>query len=326
MHRRQVLGILGASAWGLSLGAFASAYPSRSINMMVGSTPGSATDIAARIAAQLLQEEYKQNVVVDNKPGAGGVLCMTAVAAAAPDGYTLQTGGLGHNVIPAVTWSGLPLDIPKAIMPIAQMAEFLNVLVVRADHPANSLQDLIRYQKEASRTLLYGSNGVGSSSHMTSELYAIRTGIQVEHVPYKGAADALIGTANGDLDFLFMNMPPTLPVIRTGRLKPLAVTSSYRSRQLPNVPTMQEQGMEDFDVTSWLGVYGPTGIPADIVEKLSETLVKGLARPEYREKLVKGGFEPKLRNAREFAAFSAAELERWGDVARRSKISIPFGK
>lgn len=294
--------------------------------MMVGSTPGSATDVAARIAAHLLQEKFQQSVVVENKPGVGGVICMSAVAAAAPDGYTLQTGGLGHNVIPAVTWTGLPLDIPKAIMPIAQMAEFLNVLVVRADHPAKSLQELIAYQKTQPKTLLYGSNGVGSSSHLTSELFALRTGLKVEHVPYKGASEALIGTAIGDLDFLFMNMPPTLPVIRTGKLKALAVTSAYRSRQLPEIPTMQEQGMSDFDVTSWLGVYGPTGIPPDIVGQLSSALVRGLAQPEYREKLIRGGFEPKLRGADEFATFSQAELKRWGDVAQRSNIRIPYGK
>src|SRR5690606_37112311 len=141
-----------------------------------------------------------------------------AVAASPPDGYVLQLGGLGHNVIPAVTRTGMPLDIPKRIMPIMQAAEFLNVLVVPSSHPANSLQEFIAYQKKSDKPLLYGSNGVGSSSHMTSELFGLRAGLKVQHVPYRAASDALAGAAMGDLDLLFMNMPPSLPIIQSGRL------------------------------------------------------------------------------------------------------------
>src|SRR5690606_11193174 len=242
--------------------------------------------------------------------------------------YTLQTGGLGHNVIPPVTRTGIPVDLTKAIIPIAQAAEFLNVLVVSANHPARSLQEFIEYQEEkvkSGKTILYGSNGVGSSSHLTSELFGIRTNLKLEHVPYKGASEALIGTANGDLDLLFMNMPPSLPIIESGRLRALAVTSSYRARQLPDVPTMQEQGMSDFDVTSWLGVYGPAGIPQNLVDEISSILVAGFNTPEYKEKFINAGFEPKTRNAEEFSAFSRSEVERWGDVAKRAGISIPYG-
>ncbi|MDB5824878.1 MAG: putative secreted protein [Herminiimonas sp.] len=327
MERRTILKLFGASTVAMHGAAFSQAkYPSRRITMMVGSTPGSATDIAGRFAAQILQDKYNQSVVVENKAGAGGIVCMTVVAAAAPDGYTLQTGGLGHNVIPPVITTGLPIDFAKALMPIAQAAEFLNLLVVRADHPANSVPQLIEYLKSRSKARLYGSNGVGSSAHLTSELFGIKAGLKLEHVPYKAASEALIGTANGDLDLLFMNMPPTLPMIQTGRLKALAVTSSYRARQLPDVPTMQEQGMKDFDVTSWIGVYGPAGLPQSIVDQLSSTLVQGMDTPLYRDKFVKAGFEPKLRNAREFAEFNQSELKRWGDVAKHAQISIPFGK
>lgn len=329
MDRRTLLKLAGISGLALYGPAMAqNKYPSRPITMMVGSTTGSATDLAARFAAQILQEKYKQSVIVENKPGAGGVICMLAVAASAPNGYTLQTGGLGHNVIPPVTRTGIPVDLTKAIMPIAQAAEFLNVLVVSANHPARSLQEFIEYQKEkvkSGKTILYGSNGVGSSSHLTSELFGIRTNLKLEHVPYKGASEALIGTANGDLDLLFMNMPPSLPIIESGRLRALAVTSSYRARQLPDVPTMQEQGMSDFDVTSWLGVYGPAGIPKEIVDELSAILVAGFNTPQYQERFIKAGFEPKTRNAEEFAAFSQSEIERWSEVAKKAGISIPYG-
>jgi len=328
MKRRTLLKLLGACPLGVpawSAAAAAQGYPSRQVTMMVGSTPGSATDLAARLAAQVMQTAFKQSVVVENRAGAGGVICMLAVAASPPDGYVLQLGGLGHNVIPPVTRTGMPIDIPKRIIPIAQAAEFLNVLVVGSQHPANSLQEYIAYQKKTGKTLLYGSNGVGSSSHMTSELFGLRTGMKVQHVPYKGASEALVGVANGDLDLLFMNLPPTLPMIQSGRLKALAVTSSYRARQLPDVPTMQQQGMEDFDVTSWLGVYGPAGIPPDIVNLLSDTLVKGFDTPEYREKFISAGFEPRLRDAAAFTAYNQAELKRWGEVARHAGVSIPYG-
>lgn len=329
MDRRTLLKLAGISGLALYGPAMAQdKYPSRPITMMVGSTTGSATDLASRFAAQILQEKYKQSVVVENKPGAGGVICMLAVAASAPNGYTLQTGGLGHNVIPPVTRTGIPVDLTKAIMPIAQAAEFLNVLVVSANHPARTLQEFIEYQKEkvkSGKTILYGSNGVGSSSHLTSELFGIRTNLKLEHVPYKAASEALIGIANGDLDLLFMNMPPSLPIIKSGRLRALAVTSSYRARQLPDVPTMQEQGMSDFDVTSWLGVYGPAGIPKEIVDELSAILVAGFNTPQYQEKFISAGFEPKTRNAQEFAAFNQSEIDRWGDVAKKAGISIPYG-
>ncbi|AEC20150.1 putative secreted protein [Pusillimonas sp. T7-7] len=329
MDRRTLLKLAGISGLALYGPAIAqNKYPSHTITMMVGSTTGSATDLAARFSAQILQEKFNQSVVVANKPGAGGVICMLEVAASKADGYTLQTGGLGHNVIPPLTRTGIPVDLTKAIMPIAQAAEFLNVLVVSADHPAQTLQEFIEYLKEkvkSGKTILYGSNGVGSSSHMTSELFGIRTNLKLEHVPYKAAADALIGTANGDLDLLFMNMPPSLPIIESGRLRALAVTSSYRARQLPDVPTMQEQGMNDFDVTSWLGVYGPAGIPQEIVDELSTTLVAGFNTPQYQEKFIHAGFEPKTRNAQEFAAFTQSELDRWGEVAKTAGISIPYG-
>ncbi|NYT38543.1 tripartite tricarboxylate transporter substrate binding protein [Allopusillimonas soli] len=329
MERRSLLKLLAAGAVCVPynrLMAKGQDYPTHTIHMLVGSTPGSATDLASRLAAEILQNKYEQTVVVENKPGAGGVICMIDVAKAAPDGYTLQLGGLGHNVIPPVTRTGLPIDIPNQIMAIAQAAEFVNVLVVRKNHPANNLQEFIDYQKNRKKRVLYGSNGIGSSSHMTSELFGIRTGLNLEHVPYKAASDALIGTANGDLDLLFMNMPPTLPIIQTGQLKALAVTSSYRARQLPDVPTMQEQGMSDFDVTSWLGVYAPAGLAPEIVQNLSDTLVEGFGSQKYKQKFINAGFEPKVRNAKEFAEFNQAELKRWGDVAKKAGVSLPYGK
>lgn len=328
MKRRSILKCLGAApivGWAGPALAAAEQYPSRPIRIIVASTPGSATDLAGRLVGDLLNAKYGQAAVVENRAGAGGVIGMLAAAQSRPDGYTLATGGLGNNVLPPVTLRGLPLDIPKALLPVAQVAEFVNVLVVRADHPANSIAELVAYLKASPRKPLYGSNGMGSSSQMTAELFAIQTGVPVSHIPYKGASDALIGTAKGDLDLCFMNLPPTLAMIEARKLKALAVTSSYRVRQLPAVPTMKEQGMADFDVTSWLGIYAPAKTPPAIVAQLSGDIVTGLAQPAYQTRIINAGFEPKLRDAREFQAFSAKELERWGAVARQAGIAIDYG-
>ncbi|MFC4278526.1 Bug family tripartite tricarboxylate transporter substrate binding protein [Achromobacter aloeverae] len=328
MERRSALKIMAliagmgqaARTWGEG-----GAYPARPIKIIVSATPGSATDLAGRLVGDLLNVKYGQGVVVENRAGAGGVIGMQAAASSRPDGYTLATGGLGNNVLPPVTLRGLPLDIPAALRPVAQVAEFVNALVVRVDHPANSVPELIEYLRASKRKPLYGSNGVGSSSQMTAELFALRVGMKFDHVPYKGATEVLVGTANSDLDFCFMNLPPTLPMVEGRHLKALAVTSSYRARQLPGVPTMQEQGVKDFDVTSWLGIYAPSKVEPAIIDQLSSAIVTGLATPEYQKRIIGAGFEPKLRNAAEFQAFSAAELKRWGDVARQAGIVVEYG-
>ncbi|MCY1531434.1 hypothetical protein D9M68_666580 [compost metagenome] len=328
MKRRSALKLMGTAA-GLALTGRSWAqdgpYPSRTIKIIVSSTPGSATDLAGRLVGDLLFAKYGQSVVIENRAGAGGVIGMQAAAASRPDGYTLTTGGLGHNVLPPATLRGLPLDIPTALLPIAQVAEFVNALVVRTDHPANSVPELIEYLRASKRKPLYGSNGVGSSSQMTAELFAMHIGLKFDHVPYKGAADALVGTANGDLDLCFMNLPPTLAMVEGKRLKALAVTSAYRARQLPDVPTMQQQGMKDFDVTSWLGMYAPSKVDPAIIAKLSETIVSGLATPEFQARIIGAGFEPKLRNAAEFQAFSASEFKRWSEVAQQAGIVVAYG-
>ncbi|MVW77538.1 Bug family tripartite tricarboxylate transporter substrate binding protein [Bordetella sp. 02P26C-1] len=329
MKRRSALKLFGSTAalavarpaWSQS----AAPYPNRAIKIIVSSTPGSATDVAGRLVGDLLAARYGQSIVIENKPGAGGVIGMTAAAAATPDGYTITTGGLGHNVLPPVTLRGLPIDIPKALLPVAQVAEFVNVLVVRPDHPANNVQELIAYLKNRPNKALYGSNGVGSSSQMTSELFAIQAKLPLDHVPYKGASEALVGTSMGDLDLCFMNLPPTLAMVRAGKLKALAVTSSYRVRQLPDVPTMQEQGMSDFDVTSWLGMYVPSKVDPAIVAQLSRDIVEGMSTPEQQNKLIAAGLEPKLRDAQAFQAFTASELQRWATVAQAANIVVEYG-
>ncbi len=327
MDRRQVLGAFGAAASAAVLPAFAQEkYPSRTAKIVVPYTAGGVTDIAARAVGELLTKKHGQAVIVENKPGAGGVIGMQYVASSRPDGYTLLTGGLGSNVLPPVTIEGLPLDIVKSLVPVAQVAEFINVLVVRRDHPANSVAELIKLAKSSGNPLLYATNGVGSSSHLTGEFFGMKTGVKVTPVPYKGSSELLVDVVNGNLDMTFGNLPAVNALVRDGRLKALAVTSTYRSKKLPEVPTMQESGVPDFNVTSWLGIYAPAATPTAIVEQLGNDIAEGLKSPENMQRLEAAAFEARPLDAAGFQRVNKQELERWGALARQLDIRLQYGK
>ncbi|RSE80881.1 tripartite tricarboxylate transporter substrate binding protein [Achromobacter denitrificans] len=302
------------------------AYPSKPIRLIVPYPPGGVTDVAGRLAGEILSKKFGQPVVVENRPGANGMIGSQHVAAAPPDGYTLLLNGLGGMVLPMATVTGLPLDMSRAFTPIGQMAEFINVLIVRADSPIRSVDDLIAAARARGKEgLNYGSNGIGTSVHLTTAFFAQRTGTELLHVPYKGSGEMLIDVVNGNLDFSFSNLPPVMGLIRKGSIRALAVTSSYRSNQLPDVPTMAEQGVADFDVTSWLGLYGPAGLPPAVVQALSAALQEGMGQAASRETLSAAGFEPKSSSADAFAELNRAELARWKQVAGRANVSLKFG-
>jgi len=315
-----------AAVFGCSLAqAQADSYPDRLITLISAYPPGGVTDTSGRIAGEIISEKLGQPTVLENKPGASGMIGKQYVARAKPDGYTLSSSGLGGAVIPAVTMKGLPLDIIKSFAPVAGVAGFANVLVVGPNFPGSTVQDLVAYAKKKG-TVAAGTNGIGTSAHLTSELFALKTGIKFDHVPYKGGAEAQIGISNGDLDFGFANMTSAIPMIKAGKLKALAVTGAARSDQLPGVPTMVEAGFPDFVVTSWLGVYAPAGTPSAIVKKLGDAVSAGMKEQKYIAKAKAAGLDPMPMNADEFAAFNEAELRRWGEIARQANIVIEFGK
>ncbi|QVQ29830.1 tripartite tricarboxylate transporter substrate binding protein [Achromobacter deleyi] len=302
------------------------AFPSKPLRLIVPYPPGGVTDVAGRLAGEILTRKFGQPVVVENRPGANGMIGSQQVATAPADGYTLLLNGLGGMVLPMATVTGLPLDMSRAFTPIGQMAEFINVLIVRADSPIRSVNDLIAAAQARSKDgLNYGSNGIGTSVHLTTAFFAQRTGTNLLHVPYKGSGEMLVDVVNGNLDFSFSNLPPVMGLVRKGSIRAIAVTSSYRSKQLPDVPTMAEQGVADFDVTSWLGLYGPAGLPPDLVRKLSAALQEGMAQPQSAETLSAAGFEPRPSDAAAFAELNRAELARWKQVASRANISLKFG-
>lgn len=329
MHRRTVLkaiaGGVAIAAGGLSRAADG-AFPTKPMRLVVPYPPGGVTDVAGRLAGEILSRKFGQPVVVENRPGANGMIGSQQVAAAPADGYTLLLNGLGGMVLPMATVTGLPLDMSRAFTPIGQMAEFINVLIVRADSPIRSVDDLIAAARKRSKDgLSYGSNGIGTSVHLTTAFFAQRTDTNLLHVPYQGSGEMLVDVVNGNLDFSFSNLPPVIGLVRKGSIRAIAVTSSYRSKQLPDVPTMAEQGVADFDVTSWLGLYGPAGLPPDLVRKLSAALQEGMALPQSAQTLSAAGFEPRPSGADAFAELNRAELTRWKQVATRANISLKFG-
>ena len=328
MDRRTVLKAFGVTAslpWALPSLA-QDKYPSRPIRIIVQYPPGGVTDVAARLVGDILYRKYGQPVVVENRPGASGVIGQQYVAGLPADGYTLITGGLGGNVIPPVTVRNLPLDVVKSFVPIAQVAEFVNVLVVASNYPANTVAELIARARHAQRPLSYGSNGLGSSVHLTSELFAMTAGIPLVHAPYKGSSEALIDTANGNLDFCFSNLPPLVPLLKSGKVKALAVTSPYRTKQLPDVPTMGEAGVADFSVTSWLGIYGSSKMAPDLVAQLGRDIAEGLRQPDMMAKIEAAGFEPKPLDADGFLRINQSELARWDMIAKKANVALEFGK
>lgn len=329
MHRRTVLkaiagGVAVATA-GMSQAADG-AFPTKPMRLIVPYPPGGVTDVAGRLAGEILSRKFGQPVVVENRPGANGMIGSQQVATAPADGYTLLLNGLGGMVLPMATVTGLPLDTSRAFTPIGQMAEFINVLIVRADSPVRTVDDLITAARARSKDgLNYGSNGIGTSVHLTTAFFAQRTGTNLLHVPYKGSGEMLVDVVNGNLDFSFSNLPPVMGLVRKGSIRAIAVTSSYRSKQLPDVPTMAEQGVADFDVTSWLGLYGPAGLPPGLVSRLSAALQEGMAQPQSVDTLSAAGFEPRPSGADAFAELNRTELARWKQVATRANISLKFG-
>lgn len=302
-----------------------SSYPDHLVVLVSAYPAGGVTDTSGRIAGEILTEKLGQPTMLENKPGASGMIGKQYVARAKPDGYTLSSGGLGGNVLPYVTLKGLPFDIVKSLIPVAGISGFANVLVVGPNSPANNAKELVEYARKKG-TVTAGTNGMGTSAHLTTELFALRSGIKFEHVPYKGGSEAQIGISNGDLDFGFANMTSAVPMIKAGKLKALAVTGHTRAEQLPNVPTMEESGFSDFVVTSWLGLYAPAGTPADVIKKIGDTVAAGMKEEKYIAKAKAAGMQPMPMNAEEFTAFNTAELKRWGDIAKQANISLTFGK
>jgi tripartite-type tricarboxylate transporter receptor subunit TctC len=319
-RRRALLGVLGAFAGLAALGARAqAAFPARPARIIVPFTPGGSTDILARAIGQALSEAWRQQVIVENRPGAGGVIGAEAAWHAAPDGYTLFMGHIGTLAVNPALYPKLPYDA-ASFAPVALVALVPNVLVVHPGVPAKSLGELVTLAKSKPGTLTYGSGGNGSAAHLATEYFKLAAGIDIVHVPYKGTAPAVTDLIGGQITMLMTGLPPLLSHVRAGKLRAIGVASASRLAQVPDVPTIAEGGLAEFEATQWYGLVAPPRTPPPIVDAIAVEVQKALARPEVRQRLEFEGAEPKSLGPAAFGAFIRSESARWAEVIRAARI------
>ena len=313
---------IAAFALGAPASAQTPAYPTKPIRLVVPFPAGGATDILAREVAKHLTETWGQSVVVDNRPGAGGNIGSELVAKAPPDGYTLEMGTVGTHAINASLYAKMPYDHVKDFVPVILVAGVPNVLVVNPSVPVNSVQELIAYAKANPGKLNFASSGAGTSIHLSGELFKVMAGVQMMHVPYKGSAPALQDLIGGQVQLMFDNLPPSLPQIKAGKLRALAVTSATRAPALPDTPTIAEAGLPGFEASSWFGVLAPAGTPPAIVAKLNAEIAKWLGSPEAKEKLAGVGANIAGGTPDDFARHIQAETAKWAKVVKESGAKV----
>jgi tripartite-type tricarboxylate transporter receptor subunit TctC len=317
-----ILPVLAALASGAAEPASAEAYPDRLIKVVVPFTPGGPVDLVARLVAQRMAPALGQSVVIENRPGGGGLIAVKTVVNAEPDGYTLLFGNVSTlAVIPAVTHNR-DYDPARNFVPVAKVSDSPELLVIDPALPARAVGELIAYAKARPGTLNYGSSGYGNATHLSAEWFRSKTRIDIVHVPYKGLSDALTGIIGGQVAMVFGAIEGVLPLTQQGKLRPLAVTTANRFPLLPDLPTMIESGVAGFTVTSFEGVVAPAGTPAAVVTRLNTVINESVASAELRARFVQLGVQPSTGTPQEFAAFFAAESRKWAAIVADARIGV----
>ena len=303
--------------------AFAQNYPVKPVRLIVPSAPGGGTDIAARLIAQGLTESLGQAVVVDNRGGAGGIAGVTVAAKlSAADGYTLLLGSNGHLSFAAAINPKLPYDPQKDLTPISLVANQPFVLAVSSAVAANSIRELITMAKAKPGVITYGSGGAGSASHLGVELFQLRSGVTLMHIPYKGTGPGMSALMSGELQVLMAGLATVLPQAKSGKIKVLAVSGSQRSRMAPEVPTVAEAGVPGYEFNVWYGMMAPGGTPRPIVTKLATEIARLLKAPVILERFAVAGLEPISNTPDEFTALLKREIPEWNKVAKAANIRV----
>jgi tripartite-type tricarboxylate transporter receptor subunit TctC len=326
MQRRSLLAAALAAAAAPAVRA-QSAWPTKPVRIVVPFAAAGTTDILARALAPELQRVFGQPFVVDNKPGAGGNLGADNVAKSPPDGYSLLMGTVGTHAINPSLYPRMPYDHVKDFAPVTLVAGVPNVLVMnpaKADeYKIGSVPDLIRYARANPGKLNMASSGNGTSIHLAGELFKAMTRTFMLHFPYRGSGPALLDLMGGNMDLMFDNLPSSLPHIRSGKLKALAVTSAVRSAALPDLPTIEEAGqLKGYEASSWFGLLAPAGTPADIVNRVQQETAKALATPAMKERLLSQGAIPSGITPADFAKLIAAETKKWAEVVKASGAKV----
>lgn len=298
--------------------AVSQAYPARPVRIAIPFPPGGTSDILTRVIAQKFSASTAQQFLVDNRPGAGGVIATDLVAKANPDGYTLYMAFVSHAINPFV-YSKLPYDTVRDFAPIALFAVSPNVVVVTPSLPINSIRDLVAAAKAKPALINYASAGTGTNSHLSAEMIGVMAGIRMTHVPYKGGPQANADVASGAVQMHIPSMPVTMPMIKTGRLKAIAVTGAKRSPVLPDVPTVAET-LPGYESLAWYGFLAPRSTPAAVVGRLDEEVRKALALADLVDSFSKQGADPVHMGPKAFGEFIGAELKRWGAAVKSAGI------
>ena len=295
------------------------AYPSRPVKFILPFPPGGGTDILGRVIAERLSASLGQPVVTENRGGAGGNVGAEAAAHSAPDGYTILLVAPTVAISPSL-YSKLNYDPVKDLAPISLVATVPNVMITNPSVEAKNLQEFIALARSRPGAMNYGSGGAGTSNHLAGELFNIVTGAKLVHVPYKGVNLAMQGVLAGEIQLVFIGIPAALPHIKAGKLRALALVAPQRSPALPEVPTVAEAGLKDFEVTTWYGIMTPAGTPRRIVSRLNAELVKIMHTPDVKERLAGMATDPLTSTPEEFAAYLKQEIAKWGDVVRKAHL------
>ncbi|SHH38442.1 Bug family tripartite tricarboxylate transporter substrate binding protein [Pollutimonas bauzanensis] len=299
----------------------AQAYPSRPIKMVVPFSPGGASDILARVVAQKMTESMGQSVVVENRPGGSGIIGTEAVARSQPDGYTLLFGTISTLAVNPNIFSKLPYDPLTSFAPITLAADVPLVLVANSTVPVKNVEELIKYSKsEAGSSISYASGGNGTSQHLAAELFKSLAHVDWLHVPYKGSAPGMMDLVSGQVNVMFDNINTAMPHIKADKLRALAISSARRSALMPELPTVAEAGLPEFEVSTWFAFLAPAGTPAEIVSRLNTEMVKALANADVKEKLSVQGLTTIGSTPGQLAVYIQKEIEKWGRVIKAAGI------
>ncbi|MCC2673719.1 MAG: bug [Ramlibacter sp.] len=323
MHRRSIAlaALLAVAAVAIPAQAQGQ-WPSKPITYVVPFGAGGTTDVLARLVTPKVGTALGTTFVIENRAGAGGSMGSDYTAKAAPDGYTIQGGTISSHAINVSLYSKLGYDPVKNFQPITMIGSMPNILVVRADSPYKSVQDVIAAAKAKPGTINYASSGNGTSQHLSGVFFEQMTGGKLVHVPYKSSAESLNAILSGQgADIIFENLAPALPHIKAGKLRALGVTSGKRSSSVPEVPAIAET-LPGFEIVSWQAIFAPAGVPQPVVERLSGEMIKAIKDPEVRDKLVAQGIEPGGMTPAELSAFQKSEIDKWARVIKAGNIKV----
>ncbi|MDQ0138887.1 tripartite tricarboxylate transporter substrate binding protein [Cupriavidus necator] len=309
--------LLAAAGALLPAAAGAQEFPQHPVRMVLPYPAGGPTDLLARVVAVKMGESLGQGVVVDNKPGASGMIGAETVARAPADGYTILANASLHVINPSIQ-PKMRYDALKDFVPITQLADVPLVLVVNNASPVKTVQDLIAYARREGGALNFGSAGNASAQHLAGESFKLAAKVPMQHVPYKGSAPALTDLMGGQIQLMFDSMPSAMPFIKSGKLRAVAVTTTRRASALPDIPTVAESGLPGFDISTWYGLWAPRGTPAAVVEKLATHAAAALKRADVRQQYADMGAEPVGSAPADFARYNAAEGRKWAEIVRRS--------